>query len=215
VALTMLVAPPRWVAIYGLLPVPITPLMIERWLSGASMRQDWASFDEISPNLINAVIAGEDTKFCGHDGFDWDAIDSAMASNERGRTVRGASTISMQTAKNAFLWPERTWLRKGVEAYFTLLVETLWSKQRIMTVYLNVAEWGNGIYGAEAAARAYFKKPASALTEREASLLAAVLPNPREWHANPAGPYVQTRSATLLGRMGSVKAQGLSACVRN
>jgi monofunctional glycosyltransferase len=215
VGLTILVLPPLWVAIYGLLPVPVTPLMIERWLSGAAMTRDWSSFEEISPNLINAVIAGEDSKFCGHDGFDWEAIDSAMASNGRNNITRGASTISMQTAKNAFLWPARTWLRKGVEAYFTLLVETLWSKQRIMTVYLNIAEWGDGIYGAEAAARFYFKKSASSLTEREASLLAAILPNPREWHANPPGPYVQSRSATLLGRMQSVKAQGLSACVRN
>ena len=138
-----------------------------------------------------------------------------MTANEKSHKLRGASTISMQTAKNAFLWPSRSWLRKGVEAYFTLLVETIWSKQRIMTVYLNVAEWGDGLYGAEAASRFYFKKPASALTQREASLLAAVLPNPREWHANPPGPYIQSRSGTLLNRMHSVAAQGLSACVRN
>jgi monofunctional biosynthetic peptidoglycan transglycosylase len=203
------------VALYAFLPVPMTPLMVERWFGGMGVNHEWRSFERLSPKLVDAVIAGEDTKFCTHGGFDWDAIDSAIASNDKGHTLRGASTISMQVAKNAFLWPARSWLRKGVEAYFTLLVETMWSKQRIMTVYLNVVEWGDGIFGAEAAARFYFKKPASALTTQEASLLAAVLPNPREWHAYPAGPYVQSRSAVLLGRMNSVVAQGLSACVRN
>ena len=153
VALGLAAVSAGWALLYRVAPVPATPLMLIRAADGAEMRHDWAPIERIAPTLARAVIASEDTKFCGHGGFDWQAIEGAFEENEEGRRLLGGSTISQQTAKNAFLWPGRTWTRKGLEAGFTLLIETLWPKRRIMEVYLNIVEWADGVYGAEAAAR--------------------------------------------------------------
>ena len=192
------------VALYGAVAPPLTPLMLIRAVLGDGLNRDWKSYDEISPHLIRAVIAAEDARFCEHAGFDWREIENAWNAFRRGRELRGASTITMQTAKNLFLWPGRSYLRKGLEAYFVVLLELALDKQRIVELYVNVAEWGPGVYGAEAAAQAYFKKPAAGLTRREAALLAAVLPNPRLW--SPARPTasVVRKTATILARMSSV-----------
>ena len=179
------------------LPPPTTAFIAQRqfqaWWQGEPnfrLRREWVGWSEVSPELPIALVAAEDQKFPEHQGFDWEAIESALERNREGRRVHGASTISQQTAKNLFLWPDRSWLRKGLEVYFTVLIETLWPKRRILEVYLNVAEFGDGIYGAEAASRAYFRKPASRLSAREAALLAAVLPSPRKLHADRPSRYV-------------------------
>jgi monofunctional biosynthetic peptidoglycan transglycosylase len=150
---------------------------------------------------VRAVIAAEDTRFCEHRGFDWVELQKAIDEWRRGEGLRGASTISNQVARNVFLWPSRDFFRKGLEAYFTLLVEFMWRKERIIEVYLNVAEWGPGIFGAEAAAAYYFDKPASELTRREASLMAAILPNPIEWSASSPGEYTANYAARIRTRM--------------
>jgi monofunctional biosynthetic peptidoglycan transglycosylase len=201
VVLAALLLPVVAVLAYRFVPPPITPLMVIRWAGGAPVRQRWVPLARISPALIRAVVASEDEKFCFHHGFDWDQLGESWKEWRAGHAPRGASTISMQTAKNLFLWPGRSILRKGIEAYFTVLIELFWSKQRIIETYLNVIEWGNGIYGADMAARLYFGKPASALTQREAALFAAVLPNPRRW--SPAHPdaYIDERAATIRARM--------------
>ena len=185
------------VILYRDLPVPATPLMLERLFGGAGLDKTWEPLSRISPNLVLAAMAGEDAKFCSHAGFDWEAIDNAVKQYRRGGAVLGASTISMQTAKNLFLWPDRSWPRKALEVYFTALIELAWSKQRIMEVYLNIVEWAPGVYGAEAAARHHFRKPASALTPAEAARLAAVLPNPRRWSASQPSGYILGRSAAI------------------
>ena len=189
------------VLLYRVVPPPATPLMVIRLFEGEGIAKRWRSYDEISPHLIRAVMASEDSRFCEHYGFDWDAIESALAENLQGGPLRGASTITMQTAKNLFLWPARSYVRKGFEAYFTVLLELLWTKRRILETYLNVVEWGPGIYGAEAAARAHFGKSADALSRREAALLAAVLPSPRRWSAGRPTGYVASRAATIQARM--------------
>jgi monofunctional biosynthetic peptidoglycan transglycosylase len=169
------------VVLYRFLPPPLTPLMVIRLAEGEGLAKDWVAYDDISPNVFKAVIAAEDTRFCQHAGFDLKAIQAAFDRNKKGRRLLGASTISMQTAKNVFLWPGRDWLRKGLEAYFTALIELVWDKRRILEVYVNVIEFGPGLYGIEAAAQHYYKKPASALAAGEAARLASVLPNPRAW----------------------------------
>ncbi len=181
-------------------PPPFTPLMLIRGIQGMSegngfvMRKQWQPLEKISPYLVQAVIASEDQKFLSHSGFDLKAISQAYANNRKGKKQKGASTISQQTAKNVFLWPTSSYFRKAIEVYFTLVIELVWSKERIMEVYLNVAEFGPGIYGAEQAARIYFHKPASKLTKREAAILAAVLPAPRRWNAaHPTGYLLQRR----------------------
>ena len=185
----LLIAAVFWgggIALFSVLPVPFSAVMLERqvsaWLSGDFhylAHSDWVAMDKISPWMGLAVIAAEDQKFPEHWGFDVSAIEKALAHNERHDTrIRGASTLSQQTAKNLFLWDGRSWLRKGLEAGLTVGIETVWSKKRILTVYLNIAEFGDGIFGVEAAAQRYFHKPASQLTPGEAALLAAVLPNP-------------------------------------
>ena len=193
------------VALYRYLPPPGTPLMLLRRVEGYGIHKSWTSFDHISANLVRAVIASEDTRFCNHHGFDWNAIETAWDRyrSRRGRLL-GASTISMQTAKNVFLWPGRDWVRKAFEAYFTVLIEIAWSKQRIMEVYLNVVEWGPGIYGAEAAARHYFQKPAAALTISEAVRLAAVLPDPLNWSPLRPTRRVLARGAGIYSNMPAV-----------
>ncbi len=202
-----------WVAWHRFVPVHGTPLMGLRHLAGEEVRQDWMPLEDISDDLVRAVIAGEDTGFCQHGGFDWDAIAEAAEEARAGGRLRGASTLSQQTAKNVFLWPGGGYVRKGLEAWFTALEEVLWSKRRTVEVYLNVAEWGDGLFGAEAAAQARFGKPAAELTAREASLLAAVLPSPNKWRVDPPGPYVASRARTLRGRMAQVRRDGLDACV--
>jgi monofunctional biosynthetic peptidoglycan transglycosylase len=170
---------------------------IEAWMArDTAFRLDyrWRSRDRISRHLPIALVAAEDQTFPDHHGFDFKAIDRALEHNKRGKRVRGASTISQQVAKNLFLWPGRSWVRKGLEAWYTVLIETLWPKSRILEVYANVAEFGDGVYGAEAAARRFFGKPASALGPSESARLAAVLPSPRRYSAARPGPYVQRRT---------------------
>jgi monofunctional biosynthetic peptidoglycan transglycosylase len=180
------------VILFRWLPVYVTPLMVLRTIDYAlegkwvPIHKDWVSLEEISPNLQKAVIASEDPKFLSHSGFDFEAIARALDANKKRKIKMGASTISQQTAKNVFLYPSRTYWRKGLEAYFTLLMETFWDKKRILEVYLNVIELGPGIYGAEAASRYYWKKSATKLSLEEAQLFAAILPNPRRW--NPKRP---------------------------
>ena len=158
------------------------------------LRYTWRSSRKISGNLPIALVAAEDQTFPDHQGFDFKAIDKAIKNNQRGRKVRGASTISQQVAKNLFLWQGRSYLRKGLEAWYTVLIEVLWPKQRILEVYANIAEFGDGVYGAEAAARTYFGKPASKLTPSESARMAAVLPSPRRYSVAKPGPYVQRRA---------------------
>jgi monofunctional biosynthetic peptidoglycan transglycosylase len=201
------------VTLFKWVPPPVTILMLQRAGQGHGLDYHWRPLSRISPNLVRAAIGAEDGKFCEHNGFDFDAIEKAFASNARGRRVRGGSTISQQTAKNVFLWPQRSWVRKGAEAYFTVLIETIWGKKRIMEVYLNVIEMGPGTYGAQAAARRYFKEDASNLTTAQASRLAAILPNPLKYRPVQSGPYVQRRSRRIGGAAGAVGRDGLAACV--
>ncbi|MCS1420677.1 monofunctional biosynthetic peptidoglycan transglycosylase [Citrobacter portucalensis] len=197
------------IALFSVMPVPFSAVMVERqlgaWLSGDFgyvAHSDWVSMDEISPWMGLAVIAAEDQKFPDHWGFDVTAIEKALAHNKRNENrIRGASTLSQQTAKNLFLWDGRSWVRKGLEAGLTLGMETVWSKKRIMTVYLNIAEFGDGIFGVEAAAQRYFHKPASRLSLSEAALLAAVLPNPLRFKANAPSGYVRNRQAWIMRQM--------------
>ena len=194
--------------LYRFLPIPATPLMLIRSAEQrrdpereARWKHDWVSADEISPHLHLAVVCAEDQNFYTHWGFDLEAIDKAVEHNKKSRRKRGASTISQQTAKNVFLWPGRSWLRKGLEVWFTGLIELFWSKKRILHVYLNCIEFGDGIYGAEAAARHFFKKKASQLTPQEAALLAAVLPSPLRYNAANPGGYVRKRQSWILDQM--------------
>lgn len=195
------------VILFKWMPVPITPLMVIRNFEssqndkGFSWKHDWVSIDDISKNLQLAVICSEDQNFLIHHGFDMKAIEKAIEHNKKGRRIRGASTISQQTAKNVFLWPQRSWFRKGLETYFTFLIELVWSKERIMEVYLNSIEMGNGVYGAEAASQYWFKKSASRLSQQEAAAIAAILPNPRRYRANPASNYIQSRKAWIVSQM--------------
>lgn len=189
------------VVLYRFVAPPVTPLMLIRAVQGDAIHQIWRSFDETSPEIFSAVIASEDDAFCTHDGFDWPAIQRAWEHDQEGGKLRGGSTISQQTAKNLYLWPGRNFIRKGLEAYFTVLMEHLMSKTRIATLYVNEIEWGSGIYGIEAAAQASFHKDAKALTKREAALLAAVLPNPRRWSAAHPTGYILRRAETIEARM--------------
>jgi monofunctional biosynthetic peptidoglycan transglycosylase len=190
------------VALFRVVPPPATPLMLIRRVEGYGIDKAWRPLERISPNLVRAAMAGEDAKFCEHHGFDWEAIRGAWRRYEDGaRGLRGASTISMQTAKNVFLWPGRDWIRKAFEAYFTALIELAWGKERIIEIYLNVVEWGPGIYGAEAAAEFYFHKPAAALSAEEAARLAAVLPDPLKWSPSRPDRYVAGRAAFIRAQM--------------
>ncbi len=165
------------------------------------LRYSWRDWNGIAPSLPLAVVASEDQNFGRHRGFDFDAIEQARAHNARGGRMRGASTISQQVARNVFLWGGRSWVRKGLEAWYTVLVETIWSKQRILEVYVNVAEFGDGIYGAQAAAREFFGKDAAQLSALESARLAAVLPSPRRYSATRPGPYVQRRTVQIERQM--------------
>ncbi len=211
--LTLMILPIGGVLIHTLIPPPMTLLMVQQAVQGSGLDYRWRSLDDISPRLVEAAIASEDANFCRHNGFDLKAIEKAMQNNARGRKVRGGSTISQQTAKNVFLWPGRGWIRKGFEAGYTLMIETVWSKRRIMEVYLNVAEFAPGVYGAEAAARHWYGKSAEDLTAREAARLAAILPSPRRYKASAPGPYVRRRASRVQAAMGTVRNDGLASCV--
>jgi monofunctional biosynthetic peptidoglycan transglycosylase len=217
VALVVTVAIPVGLTlVYRFAPPPITLLMVQRLIEGHDFDKRWRPLSQISPALAEAAIGAEDAKFCLHNGFDMNAIRQAMKANERRpERLRGGSTISQQTAKNAFLWPARSWIRKGLETYFTVLIEALWGKRRIMEVYLNVVEFGPGVYGAEAAAQRYFKVPASKLTRTQAARLAAVLPRPLLYNARNPGPYVAARSRRVGGAAQTVRQAGLARCVRS
>jgi monofunctional glycosyltransferase len=175
--------------------------MVIRLFEGEELRKDWVPLAQIAPALPQAVVAAEDNRFCDHNGFDWTALGEVLDDLRAGGRARGASTITMQTAKNLFLWPDRSLLRKGLEAWLTPQIELIWDKRRILEVYLNIAEMGPGIYGAQAAAEHYFGKSAADLGRLEASLLAAVLPNPRQW--SPAAPtdYILGRASTIRRRI--------------
>ena len=216
--LVTVIIPVLWVFLYGILIAPGTLLMAQRTGEGEHISHVTKPLSQISPYLVRAVIAAEDARFCSHNGFDVEAIQKAVKYNARAQRHgsekrRGASTISQQTAKNLFLWPQRSWVRKGLEVYFTFLIETVWPKQRIMAQYLNAAEWGDGNFGAEAAARARFGKSAADLTAAEASRLAAVLPSPNKWSPTSPGPYVRGRANAIQARANVVRSQGLAACV--
>lgn len=194
-------------------PPPATVLMASQAASGQPIYKRWVSIDDISPHLVVAVIASEDQRFCDHSGVDTAAIRKAYDEWRGGEGLRGGSTITQQTAKNVFLWNGGGIVRKMPEAWMAYVVDNLWGKRRVMEVYLNVAEWGDGIFGAEAAARVRFGKPASKLTRTEAAMLATVLPSPNKWRIDPPGPYVQRRSRRTLRQMKNVERDRLAACV--
>jgi monofunctional biosynthetic peptidoglycan transglycosylase len=193
------------IAAYGVVPPPITPLMVIRLFEGEGLDRDWVGLDAMSPHLPAAVIASEDNNFCRHNGFDWDQIEKAIDTYEGGGRLRGASTVTQQTAKNLFLWPGRSFVRKGIEAYLAMWLELLLTKERILEVYLNIVEWSGGVYGAEAAAQHYFGKTAADLSQREAALLATVLPNPLNRSASdPTGEQLQ-HADRLITRIGQIR----------
>lgn len=199
------------VIIFKWVPIPWTPLMatraIENKLDGNDMvcSHDWVPIEEISNNLQRAVVASEDATFFKHHGFDFNAIEKAMKSNEKGRKLRGGSTISQQTAKNVFLWQGRSYVRKGLEAYFTVLIELIWGKERIMEVYLNSIEMGDGVYGAEAASKYWYRKEAYRLNRKEAAGIAAILPNPRKFKATNSSAYINRKKGRIVAGMSAVK----------
>ena len=194
---------------------PTTAFIVRDQLSAGepgkprSVHYRWVDWQQISPHIKVAVIAAEDQTFVTHYGFDFKSINDALADRERGRRVRGASTLSQQVAKNLFLWPGQSWIRKGLEAYFTVLIETLWPKQRILEVYVNIAEFGSGVFGVGAAAEIYFKKPAARLNAPDAALLAAVLPSPKRMKVRSPSRYVRSRQQWILGQMRGLGGTGL------
>ena len=192
------------------IPVPVTATML---MDENGITKDWESLDNIDPNLVAAVIAAEDSKFCEHWGFDTEAIEQAARENARGGRIRGGSTISQQTAKNVFLWQGGGYLRKGFEAWFTFWIETVWGKERIMEVYLNVAETGIGTYGAEAGAQRYFDKSAARLTRDEASRMAVALPQPKRRSVRAPSGWLARHGNTIERRIGIVRRDGLDSCV--
>lgn len=193
-----------FVVLFKFVPVPFTPLMVIRVVENKLAKKeiyfshDWEPLENISVNLQKAVIASEDGTFLTHSGFDFRAMQKAYKNNERGRRIKGGSTISQQTAKNVFLWQGRSYLRKGLEAYFTVLIELIWGKERIMEVYLNSIEMGNGVYGAQAAAEHWYRKDAVNLTPKQAAGIAAILPNPRKYTATSSSSYINNRKAKIL-----------------
>jgi len=207
-------APIVLLLVFRFLPVPGTPEMLVSLVQGKGAYYRWS--DNISPRLERAVIGAEDQNFCTHHGFDFAAISKAMEDHKRhpNKPMRGASTISQQAARTLFLVPMRSWIRKGLEAYLTVLVEGLWPKKRILTAYLNLVDWGDGIFGAQAAADSYFGADAASLTSAEAARLAAILPNPHKWKAAHPGRYVARRAGMLQGRSGMVARDGLNFCVK-
>lgn len=193
-----------WVIALRFTNPPITYLMLLRGFErkadgkGWKLEREWLDYEDMSDNLKRAALAGEDAHFMDHHGFDTDAIKQAFEKNQAGKPLRGGSTISQQTAKNVFLWPGRSWFRKGLETYFTVLIEVFWSKKRILEVYLNVIEMGQGVYGAEAAAQYYFHKSAKSLSKKEAALLIAILPSPQKWDARNPSNYINRRANSIV-----------------
>jgi monofunctional biosynthetic peptidoglycan transglycosylase len=202
--LAVLLAPLLVLLAYRFLPVPGTPLMLIRLIEGEPLHYDWVPLEAIAPLLPRLVVAAEDNQFCRHWGFDLDAFQRELERALDGEEARGASTISMQVAKNLFLWPGRSFVRKGFEAWLTPYVELALPKRRIIEIYLNIAEWGPGVYGAEAAARAHFRVAAARLSEVQAAQMAAVLPNPRRWSASAPTPYIQSRASLYSQRVGQL-----------
>jgi monofunctional biosynthetic peptidoglycan transglycosylase len=192
------------VVLFKFVPVPFTPLMIVRAIENNQAHKeihcehDWVPLEEISVQLQKAVIASEDGNFLKHNGFDFTAMQKAFQSNQNGKKLKGGSTISQQTAKNVFLWQGRSYLRKGLEAYFTVLIEFIWGKERIMEVYLNSIEMGDGVYGAEAASQFWYNKRASSLSAKQAAGIAAILPNPRKFKANHSSAYINSRKTKIV-----------------
>ncbi len=199
------------VVIFKFVPVPFTPLMISRTIDHViadepwKLSHDWEPIGNISKNLQKAVIASEDGSFLEHNGFDFEAIQKAYKSNQKGKKLKGGSTISQQVAKNVFLWQGRSYIRKAIEAYFTVLIEAIWSKERIMEVYLNSIEMGNDVYGAEAAAQHWYGKSAANLTVNEAAGIAAILPNPRKFKAKNSSSYIERRKGRIAKVMRYIK----------
>lgn len=202
-----------WALAYRWIDPPATFLMLRDHVRGIPVQHIWVPLDAMGRHVPRAVIGAEDSRFCAHHGFDVEAIEKAIAHNKEGKTLRGASTISQQTAKNIFLWPGRNMIRKGVESWFTLLIEFLWSKPRIMEVYLNVAEMGRGIYGVEAAAQYYFNKPARQLSRTEAARIAAILPQPLKRDAASPGRYTRRYANIIASRARVVANDGLDSCL--
>ncbi len=193
-----------WVIAYKYVPVPYTSLMAVRHFEGDksyTTKHQWKPIGEISKELQLAVICSEDQNFLTHNGFDIKALKEAYLENQEGKRIRGGSTISQQTAKNVFLWQGRTWLRKGLEVWFTFLIETMWSKERILEVYLNSIEMGNGVFGAEAAAKYWFNVSSKNLSRNQASAIAAILPNPRKYKANPPSKFINSRKKWIQRQM--------------
>jgi len=210
----LVAAPVLMLLIFRFAPLPGTPQMIWSLAEGKDAHYRWS--DNVPSFLGRAVIGSEDQNFCNHAGFDWKSIDQAMAAHERNpaKRLRGASTLSQQTARTLFLVPVRSWIRKGMEAYLTVLLEALWPKKRILEAYLNLVDWGHGNFGADAAARAYFGVDAAHLTRSQAARLAAILPDPNRWNAARPGPYVAARSLILVERAGIVTRDNLNFCVK-
>jgi monofunctional biosynthetic peptidoglycan transglycosylase len=202
-----------WVGSYTIINPPGGYYLATEWVRLGHVERDWRGFDDISPHLARAVLAAEDANFCDHWGFDLKAIENAITANAKGRRVRGASTISQQVAKNLFLWHGRSWLRKGLEAGFTGLIETIWTKRRIVEVYLNIAEFDAGVFGAQAAARHYFNRDASALTLDQAARLAAVLPDPKGRAPGDATAYMNRRAAAIADGARTLEGEGRAGCV--
>jgi monofunctional biosynthetic peptidoglycan transglycosylase len=213
-AVVLLVGPVLAVVVYRFVPPPITILMVERMTQGKGLDHQWRPMSQMSPALPTAAIASEDARFCSHHGFDFGAIEKAVSHNEKkpGR-IRGGSTISQQTAKNVFLWPERSWVRKGFEAYFTVLIELIWGKHRIMEVYLNTVEMGPGVYGVEAAAQRYFHVSAKDVSPAQAARLIAILPSPLKWQVIDPGPSVRRRDRKIGAAEGTVERIGGAECL--
>lgn len=201
IGLVLLLGPAVILALYRVLPPPVTPLMLVRLIEGEGLDKSWRSLDAIAPALPRAVIAAEDNRFCEHYGFDWPELQGQIERALEGQSTRGASTITMQATRNVLLWPGRDFIRKVVELWLTPQTELLWGKRRILEVYLNVVEMGPGIYGAEAAAQAYFDRPAADLTARQAALLAAILPNPRVYSATEPSAYIRERARVTERRV--------------
>jgi monofunctional biosynthetic peptidoglycan transglycosylase len=203
-----------WVVVLRFVPVPFTLTMTGDLLNGRGVTKEWTPLPDIDPDMARAAIAGEDGRFCTHNGFDWRAIAGAAARNAQGGRIRGGSTISQQTAKNVFLWQGGGYFRKALEAWFTVLIEAVWGKRRIMEVYLNVAETGIGTYGAQAAAIRYFNHGAERLTPTEAGRIAAVLPLPKRREAVDPRGFVRRHGNRLARHVGAVRRAGLDACLR-
>ena len=202
-----------WVVTYRFVEPPITVPMLIDAVEGHHIQRQWAALNEIAPAMPRAAIGAEDANFCTHKGFDVAAIEAAFAKNAAGKKLHGGSTISQQTAKNAFLWPNRSWLRKGLESWFTVLIEVIWGKPRIMEVYLNIAEFAPGVYGVEAAARHYFRVSAARLSPLPAARLAAVLPQPIKRDAATPGRYVKRYAGRIQRRIGVVRRDGIDGCL--